>query len=169
MLLMGRSSTLHDQFLQPVSPFRETLASLAGHFKYLQLRVKRKRVPPDLLHVNIKIRRKIDLVQEKGGRFLKHQRILERLIMSFGNTEDHDLDVFSHFKFCWAYKITDILDKKEIKVLKRKLTEHLRDHVGIEMAGTSRVYLHHRSTAPFYPLGIVTACNIAFNDTDPES
>jgi len=50
----GRSSTLHYQFLQPVNPFRETLACLAGDFKYLQLRVKRKRVPPDLLNVNIR-------------------------------------------------------------------------------------------------------------------
>ena len=120
----------------------DALAGFGGDREDLHAGVALPRELRDLVQVKIKIRKHVRLVDDHCAAALEDERVFERLVVSLGDGQDHQIQMRAGVKFCRTDKIADILQNDEIQPLRSKLPQTLAGHGGVEMAHAARVQLN---------------------------
>ena len=82
----------------------------------------------------LEMRQQIDLVHDDDVRGPEHHRVLQRLLLTLGDREDHRPGVLPDPELCWTDQIADVLDDQELELGQRQAFEAGPDHHRIEMA-----------------------------------
>ncbi len=108
----------------------------------------------------------VDLIDNDCLADLKHQGILEGLVVAFRNRQDTDIPVGAGVVLGRAHQVSDVLEKDEVQALRIKGCEGIARHLRIHGTAAGRMDLNCRNPGLFHGLGINFGLNIGLHDPD---
>ena len=100
-----------------------------------------------LIEIEVKIIQSVHFVDQHQVADAEHQRVFERFVVAFGNTEDHDVPVGAGVEFGRADKVADILENEKVGLFEHsgafrgELAERAGHHVRVDVAQAAVVDL----------------------------
>lgn len=152
---------------QPAVPRRHPLPAPAGNLEDGDGRVDPAGHLPALGHVKIHVGEEVHLVEKHDIGGMEHLGVLERLVLPLGYGEDHHLVVLPQVEGSWTDQVPHILDEEEVQVGEVEMIDGMADHVGIQVAAGTGVYLLHRNPGRRDPPGVVVSLLVTLNDGAP--
>ena len=91
--------------------------------------------------IKVKVRHDIDLVNQNQVTDAEHQRILQRLVVTFGDGQNHAVFAGSCVELRRTNQVSDIFQNRKIHVFQIKIIQTLSGHLGIKMTHSACVEL----------------------------
>jgi hypothetical protein len=123
---------------KPGGPLLYTLSCFARYLNYFNVWVQFEYPFFQGFHVEIGNTQIIYFVYDKDIAYTEYERIFERLVITFRNTQDHGFLMGTRVKFRRTDKVSDVLDNDKIKILQVHFIESHFYHGGVQMAEPSR-------------------------------
>ena len=98
------------------------------------LGVDRAEIGEEQIEVEVEVWEQVDLVDHHHIDRPKHHRILERLLLAFGDGVHHRPRVLADVKLGRADQVADVLDDQQVELVERKAGETGTDHDRVEVA-----------------------------------
>ena len=124
------------------------------------------RVFDDLVHVEIEIRKHVDLVDHQHVRHFEHQRVLQRLVVAFRHGQDDRILHRTGIEFRRADQVAHVLQDREIQVFRAQFAHALAGHVGVEMAHAAGMQLNGAHAGLEDRRGVHVGIDVRFHDAD---
>ena len=118
--------------------------------------------------VKIEHRKRIYFIENNSRRSLEHARVLQRLIVSFGNAQNHGFHVFAQIKIGRTNQIAHIFNNNEIDRIKIEHINRTTNHVAFKVTCATRINLHSRNALCLNFFRINRRRDIALNNRDIE-
>ena len=146
---------------------RDALARFCAYREYFNIGISHFRKLNDLVHVEIKIRQNVDLVDYKRIADLEYKRIFQRLVVSLRNGEDHGVFRGARVKLRRANEVADVFENDEVEIVRSHFRKSLTGHVCVEVAHAAGVQLDHLFNARMRDaLGVNVGVYIRFHYAD---
>jgi hypothetical protein len=97
---------------------------------------------------------------------VEHVRVLERLVLAFGDGQHEDLVCFTQVERRRAHEVADVLDHYHTAAGGRQPLQRVAGHVCIEMTALARVDLHCFGAGGPDALGVVAGLLVALDHAD---
>src|ERR1700691_1498291 len=137
-----------------------------GELKHLQRRIHLARITDASLDVEWYVRQQVNFVeQHKLGR-AKHMRILERLVLAFGNRNDHHSRVLAEIEQRRTNEVADIFDHENRSCSRVQPLQRIGQHRGVEMTSAAGIDLNRRASGGADSLRVERSLLIALDDAD---
>src|ERR671911_1462583 len=153
---------------EPVAPLIDALAGPRAGEDGLHARVDRIEVPEKLLQIEVQMLQQIHFVDQYQVGRAEHERVLQRLLLTFRDGVDHDPDVLTHPELRRTHQVPHVLDDKYVYVVEREFAEAGADHVGVQMALAAEtrvgIHLHQRDVETGQPVGVQGSLHVALQD-----
>ena len=91
------------------------------------------------LDVEVEMRQQVGLVEQHDCRVVKHLRVFERFVLTFGDGKNGDLVVFPQVERGRTDEVANVFDQQHVQVVEVEALGAVHDHVGIQMAAGSGV------------------------------
>ena len=152
--------------LQPFVPIAQSFAGSRRQPDRSNLRIDLARHRLAAQNIEIDMRRKIDLADDHQFSSLEHMRIFERLVVAFGDRENHHFRPFAKIEQSRTDEIANILDHEQRAESWPQAIEPAAYHVGFEVTAGSRINLHRRRAGRLDALGVIKRLLIALYNAD---
>lgn len=106
----------------------------------------------------------IDLVQHHQPGSMEHIGIFERLVIAFGDRQNHHLGRLTQIETGGTHQITHVFNVEYAVTQLRQLLQRMADHMGVKMAELAGIDLHRLGTGRPDTVGILVGLLIALND-----
>src|SRR5712692_2855660 len=150
----------------PMTEGGQTLTCPGRYIDDLDLRVDTQRKLDTRPDVEVEIWQQVDFIQQHQIGLGEHVRILQRLVLAFGDRQYDYLMRLTEVDSRRADEIADILDEEKAALVQWQVIERVADHVCVEMTAPASVYLDCRSTCYADATGIVRGLLVAFDHAD---
>ncbi len=158
-----RGLRLRNTLDQPRDPRVEARAGRRRDPQRVETRTHAARIADRRVRVELHVRQEIDLVQDEQVRRMEHVRILERLVLAFGDREDHDLVRFAQIERGGADEIADVFDQQQAAVDRLQRRQRMAHHVRVEVAAPAGVDLHGGSAGRADAIGVERGLLVALD------
>src|SRR5512133_2274366 len=119
---------------EPVGKLVHTLTRAGAHGNQPRVGANSPQVLEDALRADPwQMGQQINLAEDYQIRDAEHHGILERLVLSLGHTENHDVLGLPKIVNRWAYQVTDVLDEQVLRCLPIELMERAVDQSRVEV------------------------------------
>src|SRR5215208_1418317 len=161
-------SGIFEALLKPATPLLHASFCAGASEEALDAGVDRIEVPEKLLQIEVQMLQQIHFIDQHQIRGPEHKRVLQRLLLPFGNGVDHDPDVLTHPELRRTYQVPHVLDDKYVYVIEREFAEAGADHIRVQMALAAEswvgIHLHQGDVEAGQPVGVQGSLYVALED-----
>jgi len=104
---------IHARWQQPVQPLAHAVAACGRGEDHFDGGIDAPGVLDALRHVETDMGQQVDLIDDHQRRSGEHVRILERLVVTLGHRENHDLGGLAQVPQRGADQVADIFDEQQ--------------------------------------------------------
>lgn len=102
---------------QPVAQNIDSFSGFCRNGENFQIGVTSVGIPFDSVHIEVEIRQNVDLVDDQRVANLEYKGILKRLVVPFGNGEDHDVFYCTCVELGRAHKVPHVFENDKVQIL----------------------------------------------------
>src|SRR6266446_269069 len=125
----------------PMTEGGQTLTCPGRYIDDLDLRVDTQRKLDTRPDVEVEIWQQVDFIQQHQIGLGEHVRILQRLVLAFGDRQYDYLMRLTEVDSRRADEIADILDEEKAALIQWQVIERVADHVCVEMTAPQPVFI----------------------------
>src|SRR4051794_6764428 len=105
-----------EEMLEPATPLLQTLPRASAGENAWNVRIDRVQVPQELIQIEVQMLQQVNLVHQHQIRRAEHERVLERLLLPFGDGVDHDPGVLPNLKLRRAHQVAYVLYYQDVYI-----------------------------------------------------
>jgi hypothetical protein len=122
------------------------------------------------VEVEVEVRQEVELVDDHHVHGVEHDRVLERLLLAFGDGVDHRPDVLADVELGRAHEVADVLDDEEVELGEGQPGQAGAHHHRVQMAlaaeAGARVDEGHLGAEPGELVGVEAGRDVTFQHAD---
>jgi len=164
MLRAGLSQPAAPLRNKIIAPRRKAFAGTGGKFKDLGDGARLADVAQSGLAVKPGSRLEVCLRDDDDVGRVKHRRVLQWFVFTFGNREEHHTQGFTEIKGSGANQIADVFDHQQIHRAEIQAFHRFRHHAGFEVAESAGRDLDDGSAGGPEPGRVVVGGEVAHYD-----